>query len=199
MAVDLYILTHSHQDHLDPQTVLPYREAGGNGPFVAPPQTLDKLREWGVPADRIEMVWPSKQCTLGDLTLTATFAIPFAEDDVTHVGYILAVNDGPTVYFTGDTAYHEILGISTVGHRPDVLVSVINGAFRNMSPAEAARLAKQLDVRRVIPCHHDLFPDNSLPARLLRTNLVIEGIGDRFQPLEHGVAFTYRRRFDRTA
>ena len=191
LAVDCYLLTHSHQDHLDPQTLLPYLAAGGTGPFLAPPQTLDKLRSLGVPAERITMVWPSKQLTIGDLTVTATFAIPFADDDVTHVGYMLAVQDGPTVYFTGDTAYHEILAISTAPHRPDVLVSVINGAFRNMSPAEAARLAKQLNVRRVIPCHHDLFPDNSLPARLLRTNLVIEGIGDRFEELEYGRAFTY--------
>jgi L-ascorbate 6-phosphate lactonase len=190
-GIDAYILTHSHQDHLDPETLLPYREAGGAGPFFAPPQTVDKLRALGVPAERITMVWPSKQLTIGDLTVTVTFAIPFAADDVTHVGYILAVQDGPVVYFTGDTAYEEILAISTAPQRPDVLVPVINGAFRNMGPAEAARLAKQLNVRRVIPCHHDLLPDNSLNARMLRTNLVIEGIGDRFEPLEHGRAFTY--------
>ncbi len=190
-GIDLYCLTHSHQDHLDPETVLPYWEAGGRGPFAAPPQALEKLQALGVPEDRITRVWPSRKIVLGDLTAMATFAIPFAGDDVTHVGYLLSVRDGPTVYFTGDTAYHDILAIHLADHKPDVLVAVVNGAFRNLSPAEAARLAKQLDVRRVIPCHHDLFPDNSLPARLLRTNLCIEGLGDRYQPLEHGAPFTY--------
>ena len=70
---------------------------------------------------------------------------------------------------------------------------MINGAFRNLSPAEAARLARLLDVRVAIPCHYDLFPDNSLPPQLFRTNLKIEGIGDRYRQLEHGVPFTYER------
>ena len=189
-GIDAYVLTHSHQDHMDPQTLTPYREAGGKGPFVAPHQTADKLRGLGVPDEQIMTVWPSRRVALGDLDLTAPFAIPFAGDDVTHVGYLISAAGGPIVYFTGDTAYHEILAISVAERKPDALVAVINGAFRNMSPAEAARLARQPDSRLVIPCHHDLFPDNPLPARLLRTNLMIEGIGDRYRPLDHGGPFT---------
>jgi L-ascorbate metabolism protein UlaG (beta-lactamase superfamily) len=44
-----------------------------------------------------------------------------------------------------------------------------------------------------IPCHYDLFPDNSLPPQLFRTNLKNEGIGDRYRQLEQGVPFTYLR------
>jgi L-ascorbate 6-phosphate lactonase len=42
-----------------------------------------------------------------------------------------------------------------------------------------------------IPCHYDLFPDNSLPPQLFRTCLQLEGIGDRYRELEHGVPFTF--------
>ena len=94
---------------------------------------------------------------------------------------------------TGDTAYHDVLADAVAPHRPDILAAVINGAFRNLSPAEAARLARQLDVRVAIPCHYDLFPDNSLPPQLFRTNLKIEGIGERYRQLEQGVPFTYQR------
>ena len=31
-AVDLYAMTHSHGDHLDPETLAGYRAAGGTGP-----------------------------------------------------------------------------------------------------------------------------------------------------------------------
>jgi len=186
VGVDVYAVTHSHQDHLDPETLAGYRAAGGKGPYLAPPETAEKLQALGVPPDQIVMTWPNKTFTIGDLELRATIAIPFSGDDLTHVGYLVRVHDGPTIYVTGDTAYHEILAIAVAPHRPDILLAVINPAFRNMGPAEAARLAKQLDVKLAIPCHYDLFPDNSLPPQLFRTNLKVEGIGERYRQLCHG-------------
>jgi len=76
-------------------------------------------------------------------------------------------------------------------HKPDVLVTVINPAFRNLSPAEAAQLARRLDVKAVIPCHHDLFVDNCQPPQMLHTNLKLQGIGDRYRLLRHGEAFNW--------
>jgi len=35
-GVDAYLLTHSHQDHCDPETLAASRAAGGRGPYVAP-------------------------------------------------------------------------------------------------------------------------------------------------------------------
>lgn len=187
--LDLYAMTHSHQDHLDPETLAGYRAAGGTGPFLAPAETALKLHALGIPTGEVRVVWPNHTQTVSDLTLRATFAIPFGGDDLTHVGYMAFVEDGPTVYFTGDTAYHDVLAAAAAEHKPDALVVVINGAFRNMGPAEAAKLAKQLDVKTVIPCHHDLFPDNCQPPQMLETNLKLEGIGDRYRLLEHGKLF----------
>jgi L-ascorbate 6-phosphate lactonase len=187
-GVDAYLLTHSHQDHLDPETLAPYRAAGGHGPFIAPVEAADRLRALGVPDAEIRLIWPNRTETVGDLTVRATFAIPFAGDDLTHVGYLVFVKDGPTLYFTGDTGYHDVMPESIAPHRPDVLVTVINGAFRNLAPAEAALLAKKLGVKIVIPCHHDLFADNCLPPELLRTNLKLQGLGDAYRLLELGCA-----------
>ncbi len=191
LGIDAYLFTHSHQDHLDPETLDPYRAAGGTGPYLAPAETAEKLHARGIPAAEIEMVWPNKQVVIGDITLRPTFAIPFAGDDLTHVGYLVAIAGGPTVYFTGDTAYHDVLSIAVAGHKPDVMVAVINPAFRNLSPAEAARLAQQLDVKAVIPCHYDLFPDNQQPPQMLRTNLFILGLADRYRALAHGRRFSF--------
>lgn len=190
-GIDVYAITHSHGDHLDPETVTGYRAAGGTGPFLAPAETAEKLCELGVPTDQIQMTWPNHVHQVGDFQIRATLAIPFAGDDLTHVGYLIEVEHGPSVYLTGDTAYHEILALSVAPHEPDILAAVINGAFRNMGPAEAARLATELDVQIAIPCHYDLFPDNSLPPQLFRTNLKVEGIGDRYRQLTHGVPFTF--------
>ena len=190
-GVDLYAMTHSHADHLDPETLAGYRAAGGAGPYLAPPEAAAKLEELGVPAGQVRMTWPNKTCTVGDIRIRATFAIPLGADDLTHVGYLVQAAGGPTAYFTGDTGYHELLAAAAAPHQPDILAAVINGAFGNMGPAEAARLAKQLDVKVAIPCHYDLFPDNSLPPVLFHTNLKIEGVGDRFRQLVHGEPFTF--------
>lgn len=191
VGVDVYAITHSHGDHLDPETLAGYRDAGGKGPFLAPPETAQKLKELGVPEEQIIMTWPNKTYQVNDLLLRTTFALPFGGDDLTHVGYLAGTDGGPTVYTTGDTGYHEVLAASVRPHRPDILFAVINPAFRNMSPIEAARLAKELDVKVAIPCHYDVFPCNSLPPELFRTNLKIEGIGERYLEMEHGVPFTF--------
>lgn len=190
-GVDLYVLTHSHQDHLDPETLAAYRHAGGRGPYLAPAETTGKLKAQDVPEEQVVMTWPNKSLTVGDLTVRATFATPLGGDDLTHVGYLFSVKGGPTVYFTGDTGYHDVLARSIAEHKPEVMVTVINGAFYNMGPAEAALLASQINPRVVIPCHHDLFPDNQQPPQMLRTNLKILGIGDKYRLLEHAQAFTF--------
>ena len=176
--ISAYLLTHTHSDHLDPETLAGYRAAGGCGPYVAPMETVEKLQELGVSINEIRPIWPNKSHVFGDLTVQATFAIPFGGDDLTHIGYLVKVSDGPCIYFTGDTAYHELLADAVAPHKPDLLVTVINGAFRNMGPAEAAKLTRDLKVSAVIPCHHDLFPDNSLPTSLFLTNLKVLGLSD---------------------
>jgi L-ascorbate 6-phosphate lactonase len=191
VGVDLYLITHSHQDHLDPETIQPYRTAGGRGMFVAPAESVERLRSLGVPEADLTMIWPNKSVTVGDLTIRATFAIPLGGDDLTHVGYLVFIKDGPTVYFTGDTAYHDLIADAVAPHKPDVLATVINGAFRNLGPAEAAALAKRLNVKVVIPCHHDLFLDNCQPPQMLHTNLKLQGIGDSYRLLRHGVPFRF--------
>lgn len=183
-------LTHSHGDHCDHATIELYRQAGGTGPYIAPGETMEKLQSLGVPRHEILLTWPNKEHRLGDIRLKATFAIPYWNDDLTHIGYLLFLDDGPTLYFTGDTDYHDILA-SVADHKPDVMVTVINGAFRNLGPNEAAKLTAKVNPKLVIPCHYDLFPDNSLDPRLFRTCLHAAGISEKYHPLTHGEPFLF--------
>lgn len=191
VGVDLYAVTHGHMDHLDPETVKAYQAAGGNGPFLAPCETVAKLQKLGVSQERIEPTWPNKVYKLDDFSLQATFAIPYAGDDLGHVGYLVRIDDGPTVYLTGDTGYHKVIADSVREHKPDVLLTAINGTFNNLGPAEAAMLGKQIDAKVIIPCHYDVFPCNQVPPHLLQTSLQILGIGDRYKVLEYDKCFLY--------
>ena len=191
VGVDSYVLTHSHDDHLDPETLQPYRQAGGTGPYVAPAETAEALKSFGIPEDQIVMTWPNKEFTVKDVTLRATFAIPFCGDDLTHVGYLIRVQDGPTVYITGDTAYEDILPASVKEHNPQVMIAVINGLWRNLSAAEAAKLAKEINPEVVIPCHYDMFRSNLTSPERLRSALHILGIRNKYRVLEYAKPYTF--------
>ena len=191
-GIDVYVMTHSHQDHCDAETVTASRKAGGHGPYVGPPETIEKLKALGVPDEELRIVWPNRVLEFGDVTLRTAFAIPLGGDDLTHVGYLVTIQGGPKIYFTGDTGWHELLADAMAPHRPDALVCVINPAFRNLSPAEAALLAKRLDVKIVIPSHYELFTDNCQPPQMLHTNLKLQGIGDRYRLLSYGEAFCFK-------
>ena len=190
VCVDRYIVTHSHLDHLDPDTLSRYRLAGGRGPFIAPSEARIKLIDEGVEPGQIEEMWPNREVRLRDISVRATFAIPFGSDDLTHVGYLLTVTGGPRIYFTGDTGYHEVIGESVSQHKPDVMVTVIN-SFRNLSPTEAAKLAWQVKPKVVIPCHYGMFPDNSVPPRALRTSLIPYAMQDRYRELDIGRTYRF--------
>ncbi|MDO8301683.1 MAG: MBL fold metallo-hydrolase, partial [Sedimentisphaerales bacterium] len=114
-GVDVYMLSHSHQDHLDPDTIAACRACGGRGPYVAPHHAAAKLVALGVKENEIIRTWPGNCVSFKDLEIRATFAVPFSDDDLTHVGYAVGVG-GVSIYFTGDTAYHEVVGISALAY-----------------------------------------------------------------------------------
>jgi len=185
-AFDALLFSHSHQDHVDPETIQPYVAAGGNVAVIAPHDAAELLKKLGVKADRITLTWANQVHRVGDFSIRTAFAIPPDGGDLTHVGYIIEVTGGPRLYFTCDTDYNDVLPLAVGPYQPDVLLTVINPAFRNLTPRDAAKLAKELNPKWVVPCHHDLFPDNSLSERLLQTNLTIVGIKDTYCPLKQG-------------
>lgn len=194
VGIDLYLLTHTHQDHLDPETLGPYRAAGGDGPFAGPPEVYEKLVAAGVRPERITMTWPNKVFELGDFRIRTTFAIPFGPDDLTHVGYffeILGGKGGTKLYLTGDTGYEDILPLSVAPLKPDVMITVINGGWRNLDTNSAAKLVKEINPKVAITCHYDLFRCNETSPLTFRTNLTWMGIAEKYRELKHGEAWVY--------
>ena len=104
-------MTHSHGDHLDPETLAGYRAAGGRGPYLAPAGDGREAPQLGVPPDQILMTWPNKTCTVGrpgdpcDVRDSVQRRRPDARR-------LSGPRAGRAVrLFTGDTAYHELLAI----------------------------------------------------------------------------------------
>ncbi len=71
-------------------------------------------------------------------------------------GFVIKIKNGPTIYDTGDTAYFSDMKL--IGEQePDVALINIGGHF-GMEPPMAARAAKAVHAKLVIPQHYATFP-----------------------------------------
>ena len=71
------------------------------------------------------------------------------------------------------------------------MITCINGGFNNLSHYEAAQLAAQIQPKAAIPCHYDMFADNSVDPGQFRASLALRAPEVRYQRLEHGKPFVF--------
>jgi L-ascorbate metabolism protein UlaG (beta-lactamase superfamily) len=72
-------------------------------------------------------------------------------------GFVLELEDGKRLYFAGDTDIFGDMALIGAMRRPSVAFLPIGGHF-TMDPIAAARAAKMLGVRAVVPLHYGTFP-----------------------------------------
>ncbi len=75
----------------------------------------------------------------------------------TAAGFVIKIKNGPTIYDTGDTAYFSDMKLIREQYHPDVALINIGGHF-GMEPPMAARAARVVHARLVIPHHYGTFP-----------------------------------------
>ena len=103
---------------------------------------------------------------------------------------MLAIENGPRVYISGDTDYHELLA-HVRWLEPDVMITCMNSGLTNMSRWEAAELAGLIKPKVAIPCHHDMFPDNAADPQLFRAALRYKAPAVRYEQLEYVKPFVF--------
>jgi L-ascorbate 6-phosphate lactonase len=101
------------------------------------------------------------------------------------MGFVLAFHNGPRVYITGDTDYSDLLA-SAAKHKPDVVITCINGGFNNLSHWEAAQLVGKIQPKAAIPCHYDMFADNGVDPGQFRASLTLRAPEVRYTQMTHG-------------
>ena len=159
LHVDLYLVTHDHLDHLDPQTIQRYRHAGTTQ-FVAPRLAARKLRELGVPTPRIQRLDSGEEWAGPGLTITGVFALPTSADVLDTTGYLLRFANGRSVYHTSDTAFTPLL-LQAAPRQVEVMLVPINGKWGNLNVEQAVELTAAVGPRYVFPNHHDLMALNA--------------------------------------
>jgi L-ascorbate metabolism protein UlaG (beta-lactamase superfamily) len=196
-AIDAVLLSHDHHsDNLDPRgraflpraartltTTAGAERLGGNALGLEPWATVELERPDG-----------------GAVTVTAVPALhgPEGSEPVTGpvIGFVLASDDVPAVYVSGDNASVDV--VRTIAERSGPielavlfcggvsLPSRFDGAYLTLSADNAAQAAAVLGVRAVVPVHFEGWAHFTQGAEELRAAFAAAGLADRLMVPEPG-------------
>ena len=191
LDIDVFLTTHSHQDHADPETIRRVGKRPGII-FVGPYDSLRIYEACGIEGRCCRLLHPGETLEAGDATVQATFALPTDRTDLNHMGVLLAFRNGITFYNTGDTAWAEGLP-GLLPTNMDVCTVCMNGGFHNLGPMQAAAIVLAVHPRVAIPCHYDMMVNNVHSPEMLRVALDLLGSKAEFTTLKYYEPWVYRR------
>lgn len=203
-GVRVVLVTHEHDDHLDPETLGPIARVSPDTVFCVPAPLVGSLAASGVRRERVYAAVAGVPAGWGGIRVTpvpAAHAEYILDECGNHrfLGYFLEMNE-VRLYHAGDTVVTEELLALVRDFAPHVVLLPINGGdyFRtgrgivgNMLAREAADFAVAAGADLVIPIHWDMFPNNrDNPAHFVDYWLE-RHFGRAFHMLAPGERFLY--------
>lgn len=168
--VDYILVTHGHWDHIG-EAVEIGKKTGAT--LIAPYGLQFAMKQ--------ELGYPEKQATLATGgNVGGTFNLekigvkvsvvpavhgselvpPMVEKALAAgnpVGYVIAIDKGPTIYHTGDTDIFGDMRLIGQYHKVDLMLCVIGGHF-TMDATRAAQAIEWVKAKRVVPMHFGTYP-----------------------------------------
>ena len=163
--------SHGHTDHLDAETLAAIRATDEElrtqwYPMLVAPRAIEPLAKerWGGEVD--VLLNDGESAVWGSMAVHGVLAShPEIERDESgnskYLGYVFDFGDF-RVYHAGDTIVFDGLAGKVKEKGPiDIAILPINGQLGNMDGLAAAKLAREIGAKVVIPCHYDLFEFNT--------------------------------------
>ena len=171
---DLVLISHSHDDHMDPWTLGAYRECGGDCSIAAPAPECGKLEKMGF--SNIIYARAERCFATGGVKITPIICAhtePHVDENgrFRELSYIIEA-EGKKLLFGGDLSIYDGLVERVERENIDYALIPANGRdeertandiIGNTDAAEAAYLAKAWNCT-LIPTHYDLYACNGCPA-----------------------------------
>lgn len=172
--VDYILLTHGHRDHVGDAVEIAKKTGAV---LISNPElagNLVKLADFPskqAETDAIMGIGGEIQIADGEVTVAMTSAVhsssvfnPRAgatEAERAYggnpAGFVLIINNGPTIYHSGDTAYFK--DMETIGEEYQIDLALLNiGGHFGMEPRMAAKAAKSVRAKLAVPQHYATFP-----------------------------------------
>ena len=162
------IITHSHLDHFDKETLKNYLNDNSEVTVLSPSSVWSEIRQFGGNKNNYVLfnngtVWSENGFEYR--------AVKAEHSDEYSIGVIINFN-GKNYYVTGDTLYNEKVLLSLPKVRFEAVFLPINGKGNNMNAADAVKFATRLRAKYVVPIHFGLF-DSLTGKELLLNNKII--------------------------
>jgi L-ascorbate metabolism protein UlaG (beta-lactamase superfamily) len=155
---NIILVTHDHFDHIADAAALSKKTGAV---LVGFPETVGKLKT-GHALPEGNVVFGGIGMNIGGTTniegisITMTQAFHSSETGMPG-GYMIRLEDGITIYHSGDTGIFASMKLLGELYNPDLALLPIGGCF-TMDYFQAAQALKLLNPQRVIPMHYKTFP-----------------------------------------
>lgn len=191
--------SHNHTDHLDAETLIPVLKNNSEIKFIIP----EANREFVSERVKCKKEFPvglneGQSVTIDEFSF---HGIPAKHNEIEKdenencrfLGYVISFGKY-NVYHSGDTLWFDEMVDWLKPFVVDVAMLPINGnepsrkVAGNLNCEEAARLGKEINAKRVIPCHYDMFSFNTADVNDFIKEA--EKIDQPYQVLKGGEKFT---------
>ena len=156
--VDLILITHGHADHCEDAASVG-RESGAT--VVTSPEVAGWLERQGLKHLRPMNIGGRQIISGVEIAMVAALHSSSAPDGTylgPATGFVVRFEEGPTIYFAGDTGLFSDMRLIRDRFAPDVAFLPIGDRF-TMGPEDAAIAAEWLGVKAVVPMHYGTFPE----------------------------------------
>jgi len=202
--VDYILLTHGHWDHIKDAAelgkktgailVAPYGLQFNMKSVHGYPEKQATLATGGNVGGTFNLDKAGAKVTMTNAVHGSEFTPPMVKAEPGHpstisagnpVGYIIQVDNGPTIYHTGDTDVFTDMQLVSRFYKVDVMFAAIGGHF-TMDPVRAAQAVAWVRPKRVVPIHWGTYPILSGNPAQFKAALDAHHMGDVLLEMKPG-------------